>query len=468
MPESYRDCSPHPESEGDKGYGHERLAGPMLSLAMHPRRPLRRLTLAFALVVSQAVAGPPLPPAASQAAPAGTAGINRPEQIAKPYVILISFDGLRADYLDRFALPNFQRVLRRGTRAAGMIPVFPSLTFPNHYSLVTGLHPENHGIVGNNFYDPQRKDSYNFRDTKDVGDGSWYRGEPIWVTAESQGMVAACFFFPGSEAAINGVRPTFWKAYDGSVPNRTRVATVLEWLRLPEERRPHVMTLYFSDVDSAAHLGPLDAPAVGRAASALDEALGQLVDGIAALPHRDRVYLILTSDHGMVETSATQTVLLSSLIDPSAVRVGFAGPVASLHVNGGPREAEQVRDQLNARLKNGRAYLRADLPERHHYRADPRIGDVVVIMDESWTIASTPLEKLRFWEPWGQHGWDPAYQSMRAIFAIAGPGVREGATIPDIDNVDVYPLMTELLGLRPPDRVDGRAGRLRQLVMQQF
>jgi hypothetical protein len=160
-------------------------------------------------------------------------------------------------------------------------------------------------------------------------------------------------------------------------------------------------------------------------------------------------------------------VLLGSLIDPARVRVGFAGPVTSLHVAGGPTEAERVRDELNAKLENGRAYLRGDVPERHRYRADPRIGDVVVIMNESWTIAPSPIEKLRFWEPWGQHGWDPALQSMRAFFAISGPGIREGATIPEIENVDVYPLLAELLGLRPADRIDGRPGHLRRLVMSQ-
>ena len=436
----------------------------MLSLVMHPGRPLRCLALAAVLLVSQAVAAP-RQPAPAQGAPAGSAGINRPEQIAKPHVVLISFDGLRADYLDRFTLPNFQRVLRRGTRAAGMIPVFPSLTFPNHYSLVTGLHPENHGIVGNNFYDPQRKDAYNFRDSKDVSDGSWYRGEPIWVTAERQGMVAACFFFPGSEAAINGVRPTFWKPYDGSIPNRARVATVLDWLRLPAERRPHLITLYFSEIDGASHQGPLDSSEVGKAVGTLDEVLGMLIDGIAALPLRDQVYLVLTSDHGMVETSVTRTVMLGSLIDDADVEVGFTGPVASLHVKGGPAKAATVRDQINARLRNGRAYLRIDVPDRHRYRTDPRIGDVVVIMDESWTIATNPAQKLRVWEPWGQHGWDPAYQSMRAVFAISGPGVREGATIGDVNNVDVFPLLTELLGLRAPERIDGTPGKLRALVM---
>ena len=394
----------------------------------------------------------------------GSAGVNRAEQAGKPYLILVSFDGFRADYLDRFPLPNFQRVIRRGVRAAGMRPVFPSLTFPNHYSLVTGLYAEHHGIVGNTFFDPRRNAIYSFRDPRTVGDGSWYGGEPIWVTAEAQGMVSACFFWPGSEAAIKGVRPTLWRTYDGAIPNQTRVETVLGWLRLPAERRPHLITLYFSELDSVSHAGPLGRPSIAAAAESLDRSLGALLKGIEALPERDRIYLLLTSDHGMVETSATRTVLIDSLVDTATVQVGFTGPIASLHVRGGDEPARRVRDQVNARLEHGRAYLRRDLPEHYHYRADPRAGDVVIVMDESWTIASSVAAKLRVWESWGQHGWDPGLKSMLAIFAISGPGIHEGATIPEVDNVDVYPLMTALLGLRAPEGLDGRMGHLRRLV----
>jgi predicted AlkP superfamily pyrophosphatase or phosphodiesterase len=278
-------------------------------------------------------------------------------------------------------------------------------------------------------------------------------------------MVAACFFWPGSEAAIAGVRPTISTSYDAGIPNSSRVEAVLGWLRMSEERRPHLVTLYFSELDAASHQGPLDAVAIARAAESLDATLGLLLDGIEALPIRGRVYVLLTSDHGMVETSASRTVLIGSLVDSADVRVGFTGPVASLHVTGGADRAASVRDQVNARLKNGRAHLRKDIPERYHYRADRRIGDVVIVMDESWTVAASIASKLRIWESWGQHGWDPALQSMRAIFAISGPGIREGVTIPDVHNVDVYPLMTELLGLRAAQGIDGRPGHIRGFVM---
>jgi predicted AlkP superfamily pyrophosphatase or phosphodiesterase len=287
------------------------------------------------------------------------------------------------------------------------------------------------------------------------------------VTAETQGMVAACFFWPGSEAPIRGVRPTMWKPYDENIANDQRVATVLEWLRFPAERRPHLITLYFSDVDSASHRGPLDAPAVQHAAASVDRSIGALLRGLDALPIRDRVYLMLTSDHGMAEIAREREIVLDSLVNMSEVEAAFGGPVTNLHVRGGAARAARMRDQLNDRLAHGRAYLRQELPERFHYRADPRAGDVVVVMDESWTLV-TGLTRLArsFRGRRGMHGWDPALSSMHALFVVAGPGIRPRTTAPEIQNVDVYPFVAELLGLDGADGSDGRPGEIRRSVMQ--
>jgi predicted AlkP superfamily pyrophosphatase or phosphodiesterase len=430
------------------------------------RRNLCASLAAFVLALALACGGVRQAAApGGDAHPPGSGGVNRPEHRNKPYVVVVSLDGFRPDYLDTFDLPNLRRILQRGARAQAMVPVFPSLTFPNHYSLVTGLLPERHGIVGNSFYDPARGETYALGDQAAVSDGTWYRGEPIWVTAETQGMVAACFFWPGSEAAIKGVRPTFWKPFSRDTPNGERVDGVLEWLRLPDERRPHIITLYFSELDSASHRAPLDSPTIEQAARSLDHTLGLLIDGIDALPVRDHVYLLLTSDHGMVETGVSQTIRLDSLIDTTNLQASFGGPVASLHVKGGPARARQIRDQLSKGLRHGRAYLREDMPARYRYSADPRIGDVVVVMDESWTLQTSPAASERSTERWGMHGWDPALPSMRALFVIAGPGIGAGVTTPEVRNIDVYPLMTELLGLRPAADLDGRMGRIGRMVM---
>jgi predicted AlkP superfamily pyrophosphatase or phosphodiesterase len=407
-------------------------------------------------------------PAQTSPSPTGSGGVNAPAHRASPSVVLISADGFRADYFDRPDLPNAKRVLQRGARARALIPVFPTLTFPNHYSLVTGLWPEHHGIVANTFLDPARNEIYSLHNVTAVTDGSWYTGEPIWVTAERQGMVAACYFWPGSEAAIRGVRPTIWTTYDGSVSNDARVDTVLEWLRLPDDRRPRLLTLYMSDVDSASHRHEQGHDNIQAAIRAVDRALGRLLDGIEGLPAKEHIVLVLTSDHGMADTSLDRIVAIDDLVDMNGVRLLEDGPLGNVHVAGTPARAREVRDTLNRGLgRRGRAYLRHDVPARLHYRASPRIGDVVIVMNEGYAIETRQRRSLRKrTEPFGAHGWDPALASMHAVFAVAGPGVREGVTVPAVDNVDVYPFLTELLGLEPAKPIDGRAGRIWGLVME--
>jgi len=396
--------------------------------------------------------------------PQGSGGINRAEHRQKPSLLLVSFDGFRADYLDRFDLPNFRRAMARGTRARSMHPVFPSITFPNHYSLVTGLYTEHHGIVENSFFDPGRNATFSFRNLATVSDGTWFGGEPIWVTAERQGMVSACFFWPGSEADIKGIRPTFWNRYDGAVANDQRIETVLGWLKLPADRRPHIITLYFSDVDSASHKTAIGGSDVAAAVSVIDKALGTLLDGLDTLENREQVLLMLTSDHGMADTGSVRMVQLGDLIDTKGLRVGYSGAVTGLHVSSEAGTAQSVRDRINAKLQHGRAYVRQEVPERHHFRGTPRAGDVVVIMDEGWLMATSIMNRGLIQREWGEHGWDPDLPSMKAIFLIAGPGIRRGQTIPEVENVDVYPLMTELLGLQPAAGIDGRAGKIKAML----
>ncbi|HYC53308.1 MAG TPA: ectonucleotide pyrophosphatase/phosphodiesterase [Gemmatimonadaceae bacterium] len=389
-------------------------------------------------------------------------GQNAPRHQGKPYVILISFDGFRPEYLQRLNLPNFERVWRNGVRSTGMIPVFPSKTFPNHYSIVTGLYAENHGVVSNHFWDPQRAARYSMSDTTTVVDGSWYRGEPIWVTAEKQGMVAASYFWVASEAAIAGVTPTFTKTYDWRVQNFARVDSVLSWLALPAGRRPHMITMYFSDTDGAAHEhGPLS-PQLDSAAARVDSALGRLLDGVDRLPIRDRVYFVLVSDHGMSETGPRWYAGLDTIIDMRGVRMPDAGTNANLHVEGGRPQAIVLRDSINRRMKHGRAYLREEVPAHLHYRRDPRAGDIVVIMEDHYQVGTTPRPPR---EGSSNHGWDPrASPMMAALFVARGPNIPAGREIGAFENIDVYPWLTELLGLKPARGIDGKRGRLARLI----
>lgn len=393
--------------------------------------------------------------------PAGSGGVNRGRMASAPTVVLVSLDGFRADYLDRFAAPNLQSIAHRGARARqGMRPVFPTKTFPNHISLVTGLYAEQHGIVANSFYDPARGATYSIG-TPTVTDGSWYRGEPIWGTAERQGMVTASYFWVGSEAAIGGIRPTTWKPYDGSVPYDARVDSALAWLRRPAATRPHLVTLYMSAVDDAGHRHGPNATETGEAVATVDRAMGRLMAGLQTLPQAREVTLVVVSDHGMQATRPDDAVALESLIDTTGVRIADGGPNANLHVRGGPAQAVAVRDSLNRHLAHGRAYLRGELPERFHYRSDPRAGDVVVVMEAPYLItARARLPRA----PGGTHGWDPLAPSMQALFLAMGPGIAAGTDVPPFENVEVYSFVAEVLGLRPAPGVMGRPGWLRGVL----
>ena len=396
------------------------------------------------------VGAEPALPASAEAQSSGTGGVNDPAVRSRPHVVLVSFDGFHPGYFARFDTPSFDLLATRGMRAAGLVSVFPSLTFPGHYSIATGLHPEAHGMVGNRFYDPARGAEFSYRRRDDAQDGSWWGGEPIWVTAEKQGMVSAAFFFPGTEADIGGVRPSHWRPYDGRVPNRERIDQVLAWLALPPAQRPHLVTLYFSLVDSAGHrLGP-DHPDMRGSVESADALLGRLMDGIDALPHADRVALVVVSDHGMAAPDPDETTVLPDVADLAGVLLVGAGPAVSVHV-GDPERARALRDRLDARLVHARAYLREELPEHLHASGNARLGDLLVMPTGMGMVQLSPDDR----PPAGMHGWDPTLPEMHGIFLAAGPGIAAGVGLPAVDAVDVYPLVAHLLGLTPNPEIAG-------------
>lgn len=382
--------------------------------------------------------------------PGGSAGSNHPSVDTRPYVVLISFDGFRPDYLDRYNTPHFDHLATIGISAKALVSIFPSLTFPAHYSIATGMHPESHGIVGNRFFDPDRGEYFNYRDRATVGDGTWWGGEPIWVTAETQGMVTAAFFFPGTEAAIKGVRPTYWRPYDGQVPNTDRIQQVLEWLSLPIKQRPHLVTLYFSLVDRDGHnIGP-ESAGMRQSVESADALLGQLTTGIQSLPHATQVAIVVVSDHGMAAPNTTQVSLIPEAVNLSQVRTVSVGPMMSMHT-GDRDQSLRLRDQLNNSLDKAHAYLREDIPIHLHHRSNRRIGDVVVIPEGTGIVRSTRSDNL----PAGMHGWDPTLTDMYGLFMASGPGLRPGTRLDQVRSIDVYPFLTTLLGLQPHGDVTG-------------
>ncbi|MHB1191597.1 MAG: alkaline phosphatase family protein [Longimicrobiales bacterium] len=378
-------------------------------------------------------------------------GVNDPRHADAPYVVILSLDGFRHDYLDLHPTPALQRLAREGVRAERMIPVFPTKTFPSHFTIATGLYAEHHGLVGNRFWAPEKQAFYSLGDREVVEDGTWYRGEPIWVTAERQGMRTAAFFFVGTEADVGGVRPTRWKRFDGSVPNAERVDTVLAWLREPPETRPHLVTLYFSDLDDVGHAHGPGTPEVAAAVANVDAHLGTLMDGIAALPHADRVYLVVVSDHGMMKAEAARAQPLDLSRFPG-VRMVEGGPYATLRVvEGGQERLRGLRDSIQALLGEAEVWMRQDVPARLHYSADARIGDLVILARPGATVV-TPDRMPR--RDAFTHGWDNQAPEMGAIFLAKGPGIAPGQRIGAFEAVNVYPWLAHVLGLEPA-AVDG-------------
>jgi len=380
---------------------------------------------------------------------------------SRPAVILISIDGFRFDYLEHTTCPNLRRLASEGVRAEWMIPVFPTKTFPNHYSIVTGLHPGHHGIIANSMYDPVFDAMFTMRKREEVTNPRWWGGEPIWVTAENQGLIAATFFWPGSEAPIGGKMPSYWLRYDGSIPYPQRVKKVLKWLDEPEDRRPTLITLYFEDVDHAGHEYGPDFAAVDTAVRSVDEALGLLLEGLEARDLLDRTNILVVSDHGMAATHRNRTIWLDDYIGLDSVRTVDWGPIVSVWADSG--QVEPVFRAVSGVHPNMKAYKKDGIPERWQYRMHRRVAPITLVADEGWTIASRRFDPWRRSDHGGNHGYDNATPSMRALFLARGPAFKSGEVVPPFQNVHVYSLLAHLLGVVPA-RTDANLDSLRQIL----
>lgn len=400
---------------------------------------------------------------AAQSAPAVIEVSNPPNsaaQQAKHYLVLVSLDGFRYDYPQKYGAKNLIAMGHRGASAPdGMIPSYPSVTFPNHYTIITGLYPEHHGIVANSFYDPARKESFTYTDPKTARDGSWYGGTPLWVLAEMQGMRAASFFWPGSEAEIQGKRPSYYLKFDDKFPDEQRVDQVIAWLRLPPEQRPHFITLYYSNVDHAGHIYGPEAPETAEAVRHVDEMIGKLADGVAAtgLP----VDLIVVADHGM-ETVQGGWVTLDKWADLSQFET--SGPLMYAKSEA---DAEKAYRSLLGVSDAFKVYRRSDMPAYLHYDSTPRVGDPIVVPTGPYLIVAhvpTSNGAIRM-PPRGEHGYDPRQMpSMKAIFFAAGPDIRPGVTVAPFENVNLYPMIAKILGLRV-GTIDGQL-RVLQVILK--
>jgi predicted AlkP superfamily pyrophosphatase or phosphodiesterase len=375
-------------------------------------------------------------------------------------VVLVSLDGFRPDYLDRPAAVRLHDLAAHGVRARWLRPVAPTLTFPNHYTIVTGLYPAHHGIVGNSMRDPGIERPFAIGDSLAVRDPRWWGGEPIWLTAERQHRRTAAFFWPGTEAPIGGRHPTWYRRYDPTVPNRARVDQVLAWLRLSVDSAPALVLLYLGDVDQAGHAHGPEAPQVDSAIARVDSAIGRLEDGLATSDLADSVDLLIVSDHGMARVDPGHLIFLDDYLDPETVEVTEWAPTLAVRPRDG--DVERVYRALAGRNPHLAVYRRGDLPSRFHYDSTPRLAPIVALADEGWLI-TTHARARTAPPPRGMHGYDPDLPSMRAVFLARGPSFRSGAVVPAFENVHLYPLLAALLGVRPA-LADGRLDSLPQLL----
>jgi predicted AlkP superfamily pyrophosphatase or phosphodiesterase len=362
-------------------------------------------------------------------------------------LILISIDGFRADYLNRGFTPTLSALAGDGVRAKALRSVFPTLTFPNHYTLVTGLYPDHHGIINNTMHDATLG-NFSISNREAGRDGRWWDGgEPIWVTADKQGLRTATMFWPGSEAQIHRYRPDYYKPFDGKLTADQRVDQVLDWLALPADQRPQFVTLYFDQVDHQGHdYGP-DAPQVNDALRSTDAAIGRLVEQLKSRNLYQSTNLIIVSDHGMTAVDAGRLVVLDKLIDLNSVDLITADTVAGL--NPKPGHETEIERALVAPHEHMQCWRKADIPKRLHYGTSARVPALICLPDDGWMIETQAvLDRPNRHTLRGDHGYDNADPNMAALFIAHGPAFKRALIVPEFDNVNVYPLMTHILGIK--------------------
>lgn len=388
---------------------------------------------------------------------------NSPDQQEKPYIILISADGFRHDYAEKHQAKHLLALREEGVQAAAMRPSFPSKTFSNHYTLVTGLYPAHHGLINNRFYDRQRQEFYSPGNRKAVEDSSWYGGIPIWVLAEQQQMLSASFFWVGSEAPIRGIHPTYYYHYNEAIPMEERISTVVDWLNLPAAQRPHLITFYLPEVDHAGHRYGPDAPETASAVQFVDKAVQQLTAAVAAtgLP----VSFIFLSDHGMTEVDTKRPLSLPAAIDTAEFIIADGDVIIELYAKK-RRHIKKTYRRLKKEAEGYTVYRPKDMPAYLHYGREndrmQRIGDIILLAEWPRIFHSASKAPVP-----GHHGYDPvAVKDMHTTFYAWGPAFKSGLHIPAFENVHVYPLLASILGLSYTHDIDGDPAQLRDILQE--
>lgn len=376
----------------------------------------------------------------------GTSGL-----FAQPYVLLVSFDGFRWDYPSRGITPNLDRFAEEGVNAASLRPVFPSSTFPNHLAIITGMYADNHGIIMNMFEDPYNGKQYSLKD-ESVAEPRWYTGEAFWTTAKRNGIITASYFWPGSELTAEHRRPDYFEAYEHNKPYGERIDGVIDWLKLPYEKRPHFITLYFHETDSKGHgYGP-DSEETNRGIALLDSLLGVLDTKLAAIGMADSVNIILVSDHGMASVSKDRTVNVSDILRDKKCRLQNGGPYMMVRPEGD--NLEEISGVLEMNAHHYKVYKKEESPEHLHFRNSPYISPIFLMADPGWLFVTGENEYTGDLK--GAHGYDNNWIDMHGIFYAKGPAFKKAYRTGTLRNIDIYPLLCEIFGIQPRANIDGK------------
>jgi ectonucleotide pyrophosphatase/phosphodiesterase family protein 5 len=375
----------------------------------------------------------------------------------KPYVLLISLDGFRWDYIDKYKPAFLSEFAKESARLTSLRPAFPTKTFPNHISIVTGSYPENHGIVANRFYAPDLKKTYNIKDSKTVTNPDFYLRKPLWVIAEEQDMRTASYFWPGSEAAITGIYPSHYKKYNHNASHQERIEGVLNWYKLPSSERPQLITTYFHDIDSAGHRFGQDSPELIAAINNVDDTIREMVNMVRLLDFE--VNIVIVSDHGMVDYPAENYEYLPTWLNDE-YKVVATNPIVLIYDEGkSTRTLAQTVAELNQQAKHYQCYQYQDIPTKFNASKTNRIGDIACLTDKDWSIGFTGKTSK------GNHGWSQFNtRDMDGIFYAKGPAFKEKVQLDTVENINIMPLLAKILGVDITTPIDGKLDIMKPLL----
>ncbi|MBZ0180850.1 MAG: ectonucleotide pyrophosphatase/phosphodiesterase [Melioribacteraceae bacterium] len=382
---------------------------------------------------------------------------------SKPYIIIVSFDGFRWDYLNRNITPNLNEILNDGVHALSLRPSFPSKTFPNHISILTGMYPDNHGIISNNIKNIFNGKRYRIGNNKSVTEPEWYQGEFFWETAERNGIKTASYFWPGSEISDTLRSPNKVKPYEHNFPFINRIDTVVSWLKLPIQERPQFITLYFHETDSQGHDFGTESDEINEAIALVDSLAGYLFKQIQELPIKDSVNILFVSDHGMQNIDKNKIVNVEEFISQYKYDLVDSGPLMQIFPNS-ENDKENIYAELKRNEKHFKAYLKNELPDYYHFGKHPLIAPIVLIADYKAYLVNNRISKRNYDLSAATHGYAKDHINMHGIFIANGPAFNKGMKTGTIWNIDIYPLLCELFKITPRSNIDGKIERIRFIL----